>query len=571
MTSISRKQYTDLYGPTVGDKFKLADTELVCEIEKDYRVPGDEVVFGGGKTIREGMGQSTQTNKNGALDLVITNAIIIDPIQGVVVGDIGIKDGKIVGIGKAGNPDIMDGVHPNLIIGPGTEVIAGEHLIATAGGIDGHVHMICPQQVYDGLSSGITTFVGGGTGPADGTKATTCTPGPWNIQKMILACEGLPINWGFKGKGNCALPEPLIEQLEAGACGLKDHEDWGTTPAVLDQSLTVADKYDIQVSIHTDTLNEAGFLEDTIKAIDGRTVHTYHTEGAGGGHAPDIMRIAGEKNVLPSSTNPTRPYTINTLDEHLDMLMVCHHLNPSIPEDVAFAESRIRAETIAAEDVLHDLGILSMYSSDSQAMGRVGENFIKAIQTADKMKKQRGKLKEDAPGNDNFRVLRYIAKCTLNYAISDGFAHVLGSIEAGKIADIVLWPIAFFGAKPKMVIKGGFVNWALMGDPNASIPTPEPVIYRPMFGSFGGAMPKTKVTLLSKVAVELGIPEKIGMQGGYVAVGNCRGLTKSHMVRNDATPKIEIDPETYQVTVDGKIATCEPAKELPLTQLFFMV
>lgn len=571
MADLTRKQYTDLYGPSVGDKFKLADTELVCEIEKDFRVPGEEVVFGGGKTIREGMGQSTQTNKNGALDLVITNVIIIDPVQGVVIGDIGIKDGKIAGIGKAGNPDIMDSVHPNLIIGPGTEVIAGEHLIATAGGIDSHIHMICPQQVYDALSNGITTFLGGGTGPADGTRATTCTPGPWNIQKMILACEELPINWGFKGKGNSAVPEPLIEQLEAGACGLKDHEDWGTTPAVLDQSLSVADKYDIQVSIHTDTLNEAGFVEDSIKAIDGRTVHTYHTEGAGGGHAPDIMRLAGEMNVLPSSTNPTRPYTVNTLDEHLDMLMVCHHLNPSIPEDVSFAESRIRAETIAAEDVLHDLGILSMYSSDSQAMGRVGENFIKAVQTADKMKKQKGKLKEDAPGNDNFRVLRYIAKCNLNHAISEGFAHILGSIETGKMADIVLWPIAFFGAKPKIVIKGGFVNWALMGDPNASIPTPEPVIYRPMFGAFGGAMLKTKLTLLSKVAVDLGIPEKIGMQGGYEAVRNCRGLTKSHMIRNDVTPKIEIDPETYQVKIDGNIATCEPAKELALTQLFYIV
>ena len=516
-------------------------------------------------------GQSTLTNKNGALDLVITNAIIIDPIQGVVVGDIGIKDGKITGIGKAGNPDIMDNVSPDLIIGPGTEAIAGEHLIATAGGIDGHIHMVCPQQVYDALSNGITTFVGGGTGPADGTKATTCTPGPWNIQNMILACEELPVNWGFKGKGNCAEPEPLIEQLEAGACGLKDHEDWGTTPAVLDQSLSVADKYDVQVSIHTDTLNEAGFVEDSNKAIDGRTVHTYHTEGAGGGHAPDIMRLAGEENVLPSSTNPTRPYTVNTLDEHLDMLMVCHHLNPSVPEDVAFAESRIRAETIAAEDVLHDLGIFSMYSSDSQAMGRVGENFIKAMQTADKMKKQRGKLKEDAEGNDNFRVLRYIAKCNLNQAISDGFANVLGSIEVGKMADIVLWPIAFFGAKPKMVIKGGFVNWALMGDPNASIPTPEPVIYRPMFGSFGKTMSKTKLTFLSKAAIDLGVPKKIGMEGGYVAVENCRGLSKSQMVRNNVVPKIEVDPETYQVKIDGEIATCEPAKELALTQLYFVV
>src|SRR3990170_4525982 len=544
MTSISRKQYTDLYGPTVGDKFKLADTELVCEIEKDYRVPGDEVVFGGGKTIREGMGQSTQTNKNGALDLVITNAIIIDPIQGVVVGDIGIKDGKISGIGKAGNPDIMDGVHPDLIIGPGTEVIAGEHLIATAGGIDGHVHMICPQQVYDGLSNGITTFVGGGTGPADGTKATTCTPGPWNIQKMILACEGLPINWGFKGKGNCALPEPLIEQLEAGACGLKDHEDWGTTPAVLDQSLTVADKYDIQVSIHTDTLNEAGFLEDTIKAIDGRTVHTYHTEGAGGGHAPDIMRIAGEKNVLPSSTNPTRPYTINTLDEHLDMLMVCHHLNSSVPEDVAFAESRIRGETIAAEDVLHDIGALSMYSSDSQAMGRVGEVNIRAWQTADKMKKMTGKLKEEKGDNDNLRVKRYLAKTTINPAITHGISDYVGSLQPGKFADIVIWTPPFFGVRPKLVIKGGFIAYSLMGDPNASIPTTEPVYYRPMFGSMGRAKYSTSITFTSKLAIKNKIAEKLGLEKKLLPVKNCRTIGKKNMIHNNLVPKIEIDPET---------------------------
>ena len=572
MTQISRRQYVELYGPTVGDRFRLADTSLVCEVEQDLLTYGDELVFGGGKTARDGMGQaSSLTNKNGALDLVITNAIIMDPLLGIIKADIGIKEGLIVGVGKSGNPGIMDGVHPKLVVGPGTEVIAGEHLIATPGGVDAHIHMISPQQVYHALSNGITTMIGGGTGPADGTNATTCTPGPWNIHRMLEAAEGLPVNWGLLGKGNASDPAPLIEQIEAGACGLKLHEDWGTTPAAIDCCLKVADAYDVQVAIHTDTLNEAGFVEDTIAAIDGRTIHTYHTEGAGGGHAPDIIRIAGELNVLPSSTNPTRPYTVNTLAEHMDMLMVCHHLNPGVPEDVAFAGSRIRPETMAAEDVLHDLGVISIYSSDSQAMGRVGENFTRLFQTADKMRQMKGKLAEDASENDNFRVLRYLAKLTINPAIAQGISHIVGSIAPGKLADIVLWPIGSFGAKPKMVIKGGMINWSVMGDPNASIPTADPVLYRPMFGAFGEAVRSTCVTFVSGQAHQSGLSQSLGLKRRVEPVSSCRTITKKQMVRNDRLPKIEVDPETYQVRVDGELATVPPAERLSLSQLYFLV
>ncbi len=569
---IPRRQYAELYGPTTGDRVRLADTNLIIEIERDHAAYGDEAVFGGGKSIRDGMGQSaTATNAAGALDLVITNVIVLDPLLGVVKGDIGVRGGRIVGVGKAGNPDTMDGVSPDLVIGAGTEVIAGEHLIATPGGVDSHIHMIAPQQVYDALTGGITTFIGGGTGPADGTKATTCTPGPWNIARMLQAVDGLPLNWGLLGKGNASTLPPLAEQIEAGACGLKDHEDWGTTPAVIDASLRAADVYDVAVAIHTDTLNESGFVEDSIRAIDGRTIHTYHTEGAGGGHAPDIIRLAGEANVLPSSTNPTRPYTVNTLDEHLDMLIVCHHLNPAVPEDIAFAESRIRPETIAAEDVLHDLGVLSMYSSDLQAMGRVGETTIRLWQTAHKMKEQRGPLPGDSDRADNQRVLRYLAKLTINPAITHGIAHEVGSITPGKLADIVLWPVAMFGAKPKMIIKGGLILWAGMGDTNASIPTPEPVIYRPMFGMFGGALAATSVTFTSRAAAESGVAEKLGLRKRVVPVRGCRELTKAAMVRNAALPKIEVDPETYVVRVDGEIATCDPATSLPLTKKFFLM
>lgn len=571
MPLISRSQYTALYGPTTGDRVRLADTSLLLQIERDLLTPGDEAVFGGGKTIRDGMAQSNVTSRNGALDLVITSVIVLDAVLGVLKADIGVKNGRIVAIGKAGNPDTMDGVHPQLVIGPGTEVIAGEHLIATAGAIDSHIHMICPQQVYEGLSNGVTTMLGGGTGPADGTNATTCTSGPWYIARMLEAAEGLPINIGLLGKGNSSKPEALREQIEAGVCGLKDHEDWGTTPAVIDCSLKVVDEYDVQLAIHTDTLNESGFVEDTIAAIDGRTIHTYHTEGAGGGHAPDIIKIAALPNVLPSSTNPTRPYTINTLAEHLDMLIVCHHLNPAIAEDVAFAESRIRAETIAAEDVLHDLGIISMYSSDSQAMGRVGEVVTRAIQTADKMLKQRGKLPEDHPDHDNARVLRYMAKLTINPALTHGLAHEVGSLEPGKLADIVLWDPAYFGAKPKMIIKGGMIAWAAMGDPNASIPTPQPVLYRPMFGAYGKALGRTCVNFMSQASIELGVPEKLGLSRRAVGVRGCRSVGKAHLVRNNATPQIDVDPETYQVRVDGVLATCEPAERLPLTQLYYLV
>lgn len=571
MASIPRRQYAALYGPTTGDRVRLADTSLLLGIERDLLTHGDEAVFGGGKTIRDGMGQSATTNRGGALDLVITNVIVCDAVLGVLKADIGVRGGRIAAIGKAGNPDTMDGVHPQLVIGPGTEVINGAHLIATAGAVDSHIHMICPQQVYEALSNGVTTMIGGGTGPADGTNATTCTPGPWNIARMLEAAEGLPINLGLLGKGNSSRPDALREQIEAGVCGLKDHEDWGTTPAVIDCSLRVADEYDVQVAIHTDTLNESGFLEDTLAAIDGRTIHTYHTEGAGGGHAPDIIAIASQPHVLPSSTNPTRPYTINTLAEHLDMLIVCHHLNPAIAEDVAFAESRIRAETIAAEDVLHDLGIISMYSSDSQAMGRVGEVVTRAIQTADKMLKQRGKLPEDAAEHDNARILRYLAKLTINPALAHGIAHEVGSLEPGKLADIVLWDPAYFGAKPKLILKGGMIAWAAMGDPSASIPTPQPVFYRPMFGAFGRAVGQTCVTFVSQAALDLGVPERLGLQRRAVAVRGCRNVGKADLVRNSATPSITVNPETYQVFVDGQLATCEPAERLPLTQLYYIV
>jgi urease subunit alpha len=571
MAFIPRRQYAALYGPTIGDRVRLADTDLRIQIERDLLTPGDEAVFGGGKTIRDGMAQSTLTSRGGALDLVITNAIVLDALLGVIKADIGVKNGRIAGIGKAGNPDTMGGVSLGMVIGPGTEVIAGEHLIATAGAIDSHIHMISPQQVYEALSNGVTTMIGGGTGPADGTNATTCTPGPWYIARMLEAAEGLPINWGLLGKGNSSRPEALREQIEAGACGLKDHEDWGTTPAVIDCSLRVADEYDVQVAIHTDTLNESGFVEDTISAIDGRTIHTYHTEGAGGGHAPDIIKIAALPNILPSSTNPTRPYTLNTLAEHLDMLIVCHHLNPTVAEDVAFAESRIRAETIAAEDVLHDLGVISMYSSDSQAMGRVGEVVTRAIQTADKMLKQRGKLPDDTADHDNARVLRYLAKLTINPALAHGIAHEVGSLEVGKLADIVLWDPAYFGAKPKLIVKGGMISWATMGDPSASIPTPQPVIYRPMFGALGRALASTCVNFVSQASLDLGLPERLGLQRRCVAVRGCRSVGKQHMVRNAATPRIDVDPETYQVHVDGELATCEPAERLPLTQLYYIV
>jgi urease subunit alpha len=568
---IERRRYAELYGPTTGDRFRLADTQLVCEVERDLTVAGEEAVFGGGKTIRDGMAQSSAaTNAGGALDLVITSVVVLDARVGVVKADIGIRDGRIVGLGKAGNPDVMDGVSPELFIGAGTDVISGEGLIATAGGVDTHVHMISPQQVWSALSNGVTTILGGGTGPSDGTNATTATPGPWNIARMLQAAEGLPVNWGVYGKGNASLPDAMREQVRAGACGLKAHEDWGTTPAVIDAALRVADEEDVQLAIHTDTLNEAGYVEDTIAAIAGRTIHTFHTEGAGGGHAPDIIRIAAQPNVLPSSTNPTRPYTINTLDEHLDMLMVCHHLNPGVPEDLAFAESRIRAETMAAEDVLHDRGVLSMYSSDSQAMGRIGESFIRLFQTAHKMRQFHGPLEGDV-NNDNGRILRYLAKLTINPAIAHGISHVVGSLEPGKLADVVLWPIAFFGVKPRLIVKGGLVAWALMGDPNASIPVPEPVRYRPMFGAFGGAVAETSVTFVSRSAAEAGLADRLGLRRRVEAVRDCRAIGKADMVRNSATPAIEVDPETYEVRLDGELATVPPAETLPMAQLYFLV
>ncbi len=569
---IPRRTYADLYGPTTGDRVRLADTELIVEVEKDFAVPGDEITFGGGKVIRDGMGQSSRALRKGpagALDLVITNAMIVDH-WGIVKADIGIRDGRIVKIGKAGNPDIMAGVDPELVVGAATEVVAGENLIVTAGAIDSHIHFISPQQVYEALSNGITTMIGGGTGPATGTAATTCTPGAWNLARMLQAAEAWPLNFAFLGKGNAATVEPLAEQIRAGAAGLKLHEDWGTTPAAIDACLRAADQFDVQVAIHTDTINESGFVEDTIAAIAGRTIHTYHTEGAGGGHAPDIIRIAGYPNVLPSSTNPTRPYTVNTIAEHLDMLMVCHHLNPQVPEDVAFAESRIRPETIAAEDVLHDLGVLSMISSDSQAMGRAGEVVTRTWQTAHKMKVQRGPLPEDGARSDNFRVKRYAAKYTINPAITHGLAGEIGSIEAGKLADLVLWKPAFFGVKPEMVIKGGFIAWSVMGDANASIPTPQPVLYRPMFGAFGRATAATSLAFVSRAALEDGIERRLGLGKRAVAVSNCRALRKAQMIHNGATPAIEVDPETYEVRVDGSHITCQPASVLPLAQRYFL-
>ncbi|MBM4135134.1 MAG: urease subunit alpha [Nitrospira sp.] len=569
-----RKQYADLFGPTVGDRVRLADTELVIEVEKDFTSYGDEAVFGGGKVIRDGMGQSPRaTSERGALDTVITNALILD-YWGVVKADIGIKDGRIVGIGKSGNPDLMPNVTRGMEIGPGTEAISAEGCIVTAGGVETHIHYICPQQCWEALSAGITTMIGGGTGPATGTNATTCTPGPWNIHRMLEASDGIPMNLGFLGKGNSSQPEGLNEQIEAGAIGLKLHEDWGTTPAAIDTCLSVAERYDVQVAIHTDTLNEAGFVEDTIKAFKGRTIHSFHTEGAGGGHAPDIIKVCGEPNVLPSSTNPTMPFTVNTMDEHLDMLIVCHHLNKRVPEDVAFAESRIRRETIAAEDVLHDLGAISMMSSDSQAMGRLGEVIIRTWQTAHKMKVQRGHLSpgggKDSDRHDNFRAKRYVAKYTINPALTHGIAHEVGSVEVGKIADLVIWKPAFFGVKPEMVLKSGFIAQAQMGDPNASIPTPEPIISRHMFGSFGRALTSTSFTFLSQAALDREIPKKLGLQKRVAAVKNCRTIKKRDLRLNDALPKIEVDPETYVVTADGVRLTCEPAAVLPMAQRYFL-
>jgi urease subunit alpha len=569
---IDRRTYADFYGPTVGDRVRLADTDLIVEIEKDFTVYGDEITFGGGKVIRDGMGQnSTMSRKNngGVLDLVITNAVIIDH-WGIVKGDIGIRDGRIVKVGKAGNPDTLDGVDPDLVVGASTEVIAGENLIVTAGCVDSHIHFISPQQIFEALSNGTTTMIGGGTGPATGTNATTCTPGEWNIARMLEAVENFPMNFGFLGKGNASGAVPLEEQIVAGACGLKLHEDWGTTPAAIDNCLAVADRYDVQVAIHTDTINEAGYVDDTIAAIAGRTIHTYHTEGAGGGHAPDIIRIAAEQNVLPSSTNPTRPLTVNTIAEHLDMLMVCHHLNPLVPEDVAFAESRIRQETIAAEDILHDLGVFSMISSDSQAMGRIGEVTTRTWQTAHKMKLQRGPLPGDSERNDNLRARRYVAKYTINPALTHGIASTVGSIEPGKLADLVLWRPAFFGTKPEIVVKGGLIAWSVMGDANASIPTPQPVLYRPMFGAFGSAPYSTSVTFTSQAALAAGIPARLGLRKRAVAVENCRTIAKRDMVLNNATPRLEVDPETYEVRADGELLTCEPLSELPLAQRYFL-
>ena len=563
---ISRNRYVELFGPTVGDKVRLADTELVMEIEKDMIKYGDELVFGGGKSARDGLGQASGVLREESADLVITNAMIIDPVLGIIKADIGIKDGKILGVGNAGNPNVMDDI--DIVVSSNTEIISGEHTICTPGTIDSHIHFISPQQAIDAICNGVTTMIGGGTGPADGTNATTCTPGEWNIHKMIEAVEEYPLNFGFLCKGNDSREEALLEQVKSGACGLKLHEDWGTTPATINSALNVADKTDTQVAIHTDTLNECGYVDDTIKAIAGRAIHTYHTEGAGGGHAPDIMKIAGEPNILPSSTNPTRPYTVNTLQEHLDMMMVCHHLNPSVPEDVSFAESRIRAETIAAEDVLHDIGAISMMSSDSQAMGRVGEVTTRNWQTADKMRKMKGSLPEETGENDNLRVKRYIAKITINPAITHGISTYVGSLEPGKIADIVVWTPQFFGIKPKLIIKGGFIAYALMGDPNASIPTTEPVYYRPMFGALGKAKQTTSVTFTSQLALDNKLEEKLKIQKRLVPVKNCRNIGKKDMLYNDKTPKIEVDPETYQVKVDGEIATVDPAEKLSLARLY---
>jgi urease subunit alpha len=564
---ISRAAYADMFGPTTGDRMRLADTNLIIEIERDCTILGEEVKFGGGKVIRDGMGQSQITNAAGAADTVITNAVIID-WTGIYKADIALKQGRIAAIGKAGNPDIQPGI--GIVIGPGTEIIAGEGRIVTAGGIDAHIHFICPQQVDEALSSGVTTFVGGGTGPATGTNATTCTPGPWHIERMLMAAEGLPINIAFAGKGNASQPAGLIEQIGAGAAALKLHEDWGTTPAAIDCCLSVADAMDIQVMIHTDTLNESGFVEDTIAAFKGRTIHAFHTEGAGGGHAPDILKLAGFPNVIPSSTNPTMPFTVNTIDEHLDMLMVCHHLDPSIPEDLAFAESRIRKETIAAEDILHDLGALSILSSDSQAMGRVGEVITRTWQTAHKMKAQRGALPGEKGDNDNLRVRRYVAKYTINPAIAQGMSREIGSVEVGKLADLVLWSPAFFGAKPDLVIKGGMIVHAMMGDPNASIPTPQPVHSRPMFGSYGRAMAASCISFVSQAAIEGKVAERLGLARMVLPVIGTRGIGKAQMKLNDALPDISVDPETYEVHADGELLACEPATELPLAQRYFL-
>ena len=567
---IPRRQFSDLFGPTVGDRIRLADTELFIEIEEDLTSHGDEAKFGGGKVLRDGMGQSSwATRSDQTLDTVVTNAVILDH-WGIVKADVGIRDGRIAAIGKAGNPDIMDGVTPWMTVAAGTEVIAGEGMILTPGGIDPHIHFICPQLAWEALASGITTLIGGGTGPATGTKATTCTPGEWNIHRMLEASEELPVNLGFLGKGNASHQEPLTEQIRAGAMGLKLHEDWGATPAAVDAALTAAEAYDVSVAIHSDTLNEAGYVEDTIRAFKGRTIHTYHTEGAGGGHAPDIIRVCGEANCLPSSTNPTMPFTVNTMDEHLDMLMVCHHLNLGIPEDLAFAESRIRAETIAAEDILHDIGAISMMSSDSQAMGRVGEVILRTWQTADKMKRQRGSLPGEKPGNDNLRARRYIAKYGINPAIANGISHEVGAIEVGKLADMVLWSPAFFGVKPDLVIKGGFIVAAAMGDPNASIPTPQPVIFRPMFGSLGRARFSTSLTFLSTAALEAGVHQKLQLQKRAVAVSGCRSLTKADMVLNNTLPNIEVDSDTYEVRADGELLKCEPAQTLAMAQRYFL-
>ena len=565
---LSRAAYADMFGPTTGDKVRLADTALFIEIEKDFTTYGEEVKFGGGKVIRDGMGQSQMSRAQGAMDTVITNAVILDH-WGIVKADVGLRDGRIAAIGKAGNPEIQPGV--TIVIGPGTEIIAGEGKILTAGGFDTHIHFICPQQIEEALMSGVTSMLGGGTGPATGTFATTCTPGPWHIERMIEAADAFPMNLGFAGKGNASTPAGLVEQIDAGACALKLHEDWGTTPAAIDNCLSVADDHDVQVMIHTDTLNESGFVEDTIRAFKGRTIHAFHTEGAGGGHAPDIISVAGLPNVLPSSTNPTRPFTRNTLDEHLDMLMVCHHLDSSIPEDLAFAESRIRKETIAAEDILHDIGALSMMSSDSQAMGRVGEVIIRTWQTADKMRRQRGPLAEERGDNDNARAKRYIAKYTINPAIAHGVAHEIGSIEPGKLADLVLWTPAFFGVKPDLVIKGGAIAAASMGDPNASIPTPQPMHYRPMFGAYGRAIAATSVTFVSQSAIDKGVAARLRTTKNFVAVRNTRGqISKKSMIHNGATPALKVDPETYQVTADGVLLTCEPATVLPMAQRYFM-
>lgn len=570
MTKMTRQQYADLYGPTVGDKIRLADTDLYVEIEKDLRVYGEEAVYGGGKTLRDGMGYDNElTQAEGSPDLVITNVTIIDGVQGVIKADVGVKDGKICGIGKAGNPSIMPGVTQGLALGPGTDAISGEHLILTAGGIDAHVHFISPQQAEAALSNGVTTLLGGGSGPTDGTNGTTITSGTWNIEVMLRSFDSWPVNAGVLGKGNCSSPAPMEEQLRAGAMGLKVHEDWGSTAGAIRGALGVADRYDVQVAIHTDTLNEGGFLENTVAAFEGRTIHTYHTEGAGGGHAPDIIRAAGQSNVLPSSTNPTLPFGINSQAELFDMTMICHNLNPNIPTDVAFAESRVRVETIAAENVLHDIGAISILSSDSQAMGRVGENWARAIQTAHLMKERMGSYEGDTSGNDNQRVLRFVSKVTINPAIAQGISHVVGSVEVGKMADLVLWEPAFFGAKPKMVIKGGAISWALMGDPNASLPTPQPVKYRPMFNGMGSALSMTRATFTSLAGYEAGIVDKYGLKSQVVPVYQTRTLTKQSMVRNTALPVIEVNPETFAVTVDGKHATIEPATSIPLAQLHF--